>query len=138
MTDLENCTIAVIGLGYVGLPLAVHFGVGFDTIGLDLKESIVDNCKRHRDPTGEVSQKEFQRATRFHPTTDPSMLSKADFIIIAVPTPIDRARRPDLGPVESSSVTAGKYMKKGAVVIYESTVYPGVTEEVCVPILETH
>ncbi|MFO7748576.1 MAG: nucleotide sugar dehydrogenase [Desulfobacteraceae bacterium] len=138
MTDLENCTIAVIGLGYVGLPLAVHFGVGFDTIGLDLKESIVDNCKRHRDPTGEVSQKEFQRATRFHPTTDPSMLSKADFIIIAVPTPIDRARRPDLGPVESSSVTAGKYMKKGAVVIYESTVYPGVTEEVCVPILEKH
>ncbi|HKK90842.1 MAG TPA: nucleotide sugar dehydrogenase [Desulfobacteraceae bacterium] len=138
MTDLENCTIAVIGLGYVGLPLAVHFGVGFDTIGLDLKESIVDNCKRHRDPTGEVSPEEFQRAGRFHPTTDPSMLSKADFIIIAVPTPIDKARRPDLGPVESSSVTAGKYMKKGAVVIYESTVYPGVTEEVCVPILEKH
>ncbi|MCP4118766.1 MAG: nucleotide sugar dehydrogenase [Desulfobacteraceae bacterium] len=132
----KNIKIAVIGLGYVGLPLAVHFGVKFDTVGLDLKQSIIDNCNRRQDPTGEVSAEEFERAVHFTPTADPTMIKDADYIIVAVPTPIDKARRPDLGPVESSSVTAGRYMKKGAVVIYESTVYPGVTEEICVPILE--
>lgn len=138
MIDIEKSKIAVIGLGYVGLPLAVHFAARFETIGLDLKESIVEKCKRDEDPTGEVSKEEFEKALFFTPTTDPSKISDADFIIIAVPTPIDKARRPDLGPVESSSVTAGKYMKKGAVIIYESTVYPGVTEDICVPILEKH
>lgn len=128
--------IAVIGLGYVGLPLAVHFGVKFHTIGLDLKESIIENCKKHEDPTGEVSKQEFERAVSFYPTSDPSQISDADFIIVAVPTPIDHARRPDLKYMVSSSTTAGKYMKKGAVVVFESTVYPGVTEDVCVPILE--
>jgi len=132
----SNAKIAVIGLGYVGLPLAVHFGAIYETVGLDLKESIVKNCTRMEDPTGEVSVKEFERAVRFTPTSDPAMIRDADYIIIAVPTPIDKARRPDLGPVESSSLTAGRYMKKGAVVIFESTVYPGVTEEICVPILE--
>ncbi len=135
MTD-SNVKIAVIGLGYVGLPLAVHFGARYTTIGLDLKQSIVDNCARMTDPTGEVSVEEFKRAVHFTATADPAMIKDADFIIVAVPTPIDRARRPDLRPVESSSVTAGRYMKKGAVVIFESTVYPGVTEEICVPILE--
>ncbi len=128
--------IAVIGLGYVGLPLAVHFGEKFHTIGLDLKESIVANCKKFEDPTGEVSREGFEAATRFFPTSDPSAISNADYIIVAVPTPIDTARRPDLKYMESSSVTAGRYMKKGAIVIFESTVYPGVTEDVCVPILE--
>jgi len=128
--------IAVIGLGYVGLPLAVHFGEKFHTIGLDLKESIVANCKKFEDPTGEVSRQGFEAATRFFPTSDPSAISDADYIIVAVPTPIDKARRPDLKYMESSSMTAGKYMKKGAIVIFESTVYPGVTEDVCVPILE--
>ena len=131
-----NTKIAVIGLGYVGLPLAVHFGAKFHTTGLDLKEKIIENCKRFQDPTGEVDQAEFERARFFYPTSDPALISDADFIIVAVPTPIDRARRPDLGYMESSSATAGKYMKKGAVVIFESTVYPGVTEDVCVPILE--
>jgi UDP-N-acetyl-D-galactosamine dehydrogenase len=132
----KNSKIAVIGLGYVGLPLAVHFGAKFHTIGLDLKEKIIENCKKQQDPTGEVSKDEFERATFFYPTSDPSKISDADYIIVAVPTPIDRARRPDLKYMVSSSTTAGKYMKKGAIVIFESTVYPGVTEDVCVPILE--
>lgn len=132
----QNSKIAVIGLGYVGLPLAVHFGEKYDTIGFDLKTSIIENCKKMKDPTGEVSAEEFQRAVKFTPTTDPEMLGQADYIIVAVPTPIDKARRPDLFPVESASVIAGKYMKKGCIVIFESTVYPGVTEDICVPILE--
>lgn len=132
----KNSKIAVIGLGYVGLPLAVHFGAKFHTIGLDLKEKIIENCKRQKDPTGEVSKEEFEKAAFFFPTSDPSQISDADYIIVAVPTPIDRARRPDLKYMVSSSTTAGKYMKKGAIVIFESTVYPGVTEDVCVPILE--
>ena len=132
----DNTKIAIIGLGYVGLPLAVHFGVKFHTTGFDLKDNIIENCKRFEDPTGEVSKKDFEKASFFYPTSDPSKISDADYIIVAVPTPIDKARRPDLKYIESSSVTAGKYMKKGAVVIFESTVYPGVTEDVCVPILE--
>lgn len=132
----KNSKIAVIGLGYVGLPLAVHFGAKFHTIGLDLKEKIIENCKKQQDPTGEVSKEEFEKAAFFFPTSDPSQISDADYIIVAVPTPIDRARRPDLKYMISSSTTAGKYMKKGAIVIFESTVYPGVTEDVCVPILE--
>ena len=132
----QNSKIAVIGLGYVGLPLAVHFAEKFYTTGLDLKESIVENCRQHKDPTGEVSKEQFEKADFFFPTSDPSAISDADYIIVAVPTPIDKARRPDLQYIISSSETAGKYMKKGAVVVFESTVYPGVSEEICVPILE--
>ncbi|NOX32590.1 MAG: nucleotide sugar dehydrogenase [Deltaproteobacteria bacterium] len=128
--------IAVIGLGYVGLPLAVHFGEKFHTTGLDLKETIIENCKKYEDPTGEVSRQEFETAKLFFPTSDPSRISDADYIVVAVPTPIDHARRPDLNYMESSSETVGQHMKKGAVVIFESTVYPGVTEDICVPILE--
>lgn len=132
----KNTKIAVIGLGYVGLPLAVHFGMKFHTIGLDLKTSIIENCKNHEDPTGEVEKEQFEASTHFYPTTEASDIKDADYIVVAVPTPIDKARRPDLKYMESSSVTVGRYMKKGAVVIFESTVYPGVTEDVCVPILE--
>jgi UDP-N-acetyl-D-glucosamine/UDP-N-acetyl-D-galactosamine dehydrogenase len=132
----DNYKIAVVGLGYVGLPLAIHFGEKYSTVGFDLKSSIVDNCRVHRDPTGEVSQEEFQRAVKFTATTDPQMMGDADFIIVAVPTPIDHAKRPDLTPVEGAARTVGRVMKKGAIVIFESTVYPGVTEDVCVPILE--
>lgn len=132
----ENTKIAVIGLGYVGLPLAVYFGTKFSTIGLDLKESIIENCKKQIDPTGEVSSTQFKNSIFFLPTSDPSTISDADFIIVAVPTPIDKARRPDLEYMISSSTTVGKYMKKGALIVYESTVYPGVTEDVCIPILE--
>lgn len=134
---VEHYKVAVIGLGYVGLPLAVHFGRKYDTVGFDVKEKIIENCKNMNDPTGEVNKSLFKKATRFMATTDPMHLSKADFIIVAVPTPIDSARRPDLVYVESAARTAGKYMKKGAVVVFESTVYPGVTEEICVPILES-
>jgi len=132
----KDTKIAVIGLGYVGLPLAVHFGAKVHTTGLDLKESIIENCKKFEDPTGEVSIEEFKNAKFFHPTSNPADISEADYIIVAVPTPIDKARRPDLKFMESSSTTVGKHMKKGVIVIFESTVYPGVTEDVCVPILE--
>ncbi len=131
-----NTKIAVIGLGYVGLPLAIHFAAKFHTTGLDLKTDIIENCKKFQDPTGEVSTEEFEKAKLFYPTSDPSQISDADYIIVAVPTPIDKARRPDLKYMEGSSTTVGKFMKKGAVVIFESTVYPGVTEDICVPILE--
>ncbi|WP_020589542.1 nucleotide sugar dehydrogenase [Desulfobacter curvatus] len=132
----KDTKIAVVGLGYVGLPLAVHFGTKYQTIGFDLKQSIVDNSLAHKDPTGEVSKEEFESAIYFTPTTDPKLISDADIIVVAVPTPIDKARRPDLYPVESASRTVGEVMKKGCIVVFESTVYPGVTEDICVPILE--
>lgn len=133
---IKDIKIAVVGLGYVGLPLAVHFGTKYQTIGFDLKQSIVDNSLAQKDPTGEVSKKEFENAAYFTPTTDPGRMSEADIIVVAVPTPIDNARQPDLYPVESASRTVGKVMKQGCIVVFESTVYPGVTEEICVPILE--
>ncbi|EIM63602.1 nucleotide sugar dehydrogenase [Desulfobacter postgatei] len=133
---IKDIKIAVVGLGYVGLPLAVHFGTKYQTIGFDLKQSIVDNSLAHKDPTGEVSKEEFENAAYFTPTTDPGRMSEADIIVVAVPTPIDNARQPDLYPVESASRTVGKVMKQGCIVVFESTVYPGVTEEICVPILE--
>ncbi len=132
----KDTKIAVVGLGYVGLPLAIHFGTKYQTIGFDLKQAIVDNSLAHKDPTGEVSTEEFEKAVKFTPTTDPERMSEADIIVVAVPTPIDNARQPDLFPVESASRTVGKVMKKGCIVVFESTVYPGVTEEICVPILE--
>ncbi len=128
--------VAVVGLGYVGLPLAVEFGKKYDTIGYDLSTEKIDSYRRFCDPTGEVSTDDLKAATRLKVTTDPSELSKADFIIVAVPTPVDEAHIPDFSPLVGSSTTVGRYMKKGATVVYESTVYPGATEEVCIPILE--
>jgi UDP-N-acetyl-D-galactosamine dehydrogenase len=132
----ENTIVGVIGLGYVGLPVAVEFGKKYATIGYDVKVRSIEAYKKHTDPTGELSADELMAADQITYTTDPTALSKADFIIVAVPTPIDNARQPDLSPLKSATETAGRYMKKGAVVVYESTVYPGTTEEVCVPILE--
>ena len=129
-------TVAVLGLGYVGLPVAVAFGRQRPTIGYDLSRKRVENLKHRVDATGEVSGAELGEAKFWHPTNDPAELRHADFIIVAVPTPINAARKPDLRPLESASETVGRYMKAGATVIYESTVYPGCTEEVCVPILE--
>ena len=131
-------TIAVVGLGYVGLPLAVEFGKKYDTIGYDLSEAKIANYRNYCDPTGEVSTEDLKSATRLTVSTDPTTLSKADFIIVAVPTPVDEAHIPDFSPLVGSSTTVGKYMKKGAIVVYESTVYPGATEEVCIPLLEKH
>lgn len=132
----EPPTIAVIGLGYVGLPLAVEFGKHYPTIGYDLKAKSISAYQQHVDPTGELSETQLKAATHIEYTTDPKKIGSADFIIVAVPTPIDNARQPDLSPLKSASETAGRYMKEKAVVVYESTVYPGATEEVCVPILE--
>ena len=129
-------TIAVIGLGYVGLPLAVEFGKKQKTVGFDLHQEKVDAYARHVDPTGEVSSEDLKAAVHLTCSTDPKVISEADFIIVAVPTPVDEAHQPDFTPLVKSSESVGKYMKKGAIVVYESTVYPGATEEVCIPILE--
>jgi UDP-N-acetyl-D-galactosamine dehydrogenase len=129
-------TVAVVGLGYVGLPLAVAFGKKLRTIGFDLSAEKVENYRRHLDPTGEVSGEELRAATRLTVTTDPAQLAAADIIVVAVPTPVDTVRQPDFGPLIGASTTVGKHMKNGAIVVYESTVYPGATEEVCIPVLE--
>jgi UDP-N-acetyl-D-glucosamine/UDP-N-acetyl-D-galactosamine dehydrogenase len=129
-------TIAVIGLGYVGLPLAIEFGKKFRTIGYDYSAEKVASFKKHIDITGEVSKEQFLDSKQLEVTSDPALVSEASFFIIAVPTPVDDAHRPDFGALVSSSTTVGKYMKKGSTVVYESTVYPGATEEVCIPILE--
>jgi len=128
--------VAVIGLGYVGLPLAVEFGKKFETIGYDLSETKIAHYRNHRDPMGEVGTDDLKAATRLTVTTDPSRIAAADFIIVAVPTPVDIAHIPDFSPLASSSATVGRHMKTGAIVVYESTVYPGATEEICIPILE--
>ena len=132
----ESPIIAVVGLGYVGLPLAVEFGKRFPTIGFDLSQRKVDAYRRFEDPTGEVSSEQLRAATLLNCTTDGAALKDADFIVVAVPTPIDDARRPDFFPLVSSSETVGRHLKRGAIVVYESTVYPGATEEICVPVLE--
>jgi UDP-N-acetyl-D-galactosamine dehydrogenase len=129
-------TVAVVGLGYVGLPVAVAFGRERTCIGYDLSGRRIQNLSQFIDATGEVPTAELLSAKYFTPTADPSELARADFIIVAVPTPINAARQPDFGPLEAASETVGRHMKRGATVIYESTVYPGATEEVCVPILE--
>jgi UDP-N-acetyl-D-galactosamine dehydrogenase len=142
MTPLpQNSILAVIGLGYVGLPLAVEFGRKFKTIGFDLSQAKIDAYNRHIDPTGEVTAEDLKAVVRdggLEPTTDPHRIASADFLIVAVPTPVDAAHQPDFSPLIGASTSVGKHMKRGAVVIYESTVYPGATEEVCVPVLEKH
>ena len=130
--------VAVVGLGYVGLPLAVEFGKKYQTIGYDLSEAKVASYKKFFDPTGEVSTEALKAAKLLSMSTDPATIAEADLIIVAVPTPVDEAHIPDFSPLVGSSTTVGKYMKKGAVVVYESTVYPGATEEVCIPLLEQH
>lgn len=128
--------VAVIGLGYVGLPLAVAFGRLMPTIGFDLSAQKIAQCRQHIDPSGTVTESDMRAALQLSYTTDPADLAAADVIIIAVPTPIDAARKPDFGPLIDASESLGKHLKRGATVIYESTVYPGATEEVCIPVLE--
>ena len=134
----SNPTIAIVGLGYVGLPLAVEFGKRFHTIGFDLSATKITAYNECRDPTGEVSTDNLRAAAKLECTTDPRRLASADFLIVAVPTPVDAAHQPDFGPLIGAPPTVGQHMKRGAVVIYESTVYPGATEEVCIPVLEKH
>jgi UDP-N-acetyl-D-galactosamine dehydrogenase len=131
-----STVVGVVGLGYVGLPLAVEFGRVFTTIGFDMNEKKIGHYRNFIDPTGEVSSEALRAATRLRVTADPAELKAADFVIVAVPTPIDNARLPDFGPLIGASRTVGQNLKKGAIVVYESTVYPGATEEVCIPVLE--
>ena len=130
--------VAVVGLGYVGMPLAVEFGKKRTTIGFDLSSSKIESYKKYIDPTGELSTAELRAAERLSVSTDPAALADAKYIVVAVPTPVDAAHNPDFTPLAGASKTVGQHMKKGAIVIFESTVYPGATEEVCIPILEQH
>jgi UDP-N-acetyl-D-galactosamine dehydrogenase len=129
-------TLAVIGLGYVGLPLVVEFGKQMRTIGFDIAKHKVEACRRGTDPSRELSDEEMALATHALYTDDPALLGEADIIIVAVPTPVDEAHIPDFRPLVGASTSAGRHLKKGAIVVYESTVYPGATEEVCIPVLE--
>lgn len=136
-SKLKESKIAIIGLGYVGLPLAVEFGKhNFTVIGYDINTSRVKDLRKGFDYTNEVSKKELESATSVHYTSDENELESADIYIITVPTPIDVFKKPDLRPLESASILVGKYLSKGNIVIYESTVFPGCTEEICVPLLE--
>lgn len=128
--------VAVIGLGYVGLPLALQFAKHFPTVGYDISETKIIAYRNMFDPSNEVSLEEFQDAYLFEPTTDILAINDADFIIIAMPTPVDQNNVPDFECLISASELVGANMKAGAIVIYESTVYPGATEEVCIPVLE--
>jgi UDP-N-acetyl-D-galactosamine dehydrogenase len=128
--------VGVVGLGYVGLPLAVAFGKKFPTIGYDLSAEKVSAYRAQHDPTGQVTQSVFREAKFLECTTDPGQLRRAEVIVVSVPTPVDNTHMPDFGPLRSASETVGSTMQQGATVVFESTVYPGATEEVCVPILE--
>ena len=136
MNQLLQAKIAIIGLGYVGLPLAVEFGKKYTTVGFDLKEERVVALKAGTDVTMEVDIHELSEAKHLHFTSSPQEMANCNVFIIAVPTPIDNAKRPDLRYLESASQIVGPLLKRGDYVIYESTVYPGATEEVCVPILQ--
>jgi len=135
---VPNLTIAVVGLGYVGLPLAVEFGKRYRTIGFDLSAAKIAAYRQFNDPTGEVSSDELRAAKGLEVTTDAASLREADFVVVAVPTPVDDAHQPDFTPLLGASESVGRNLKRGAVVVFESTVYPGATEEICVPVIERH
>ena len=136
LPTLDQVRIAVIGLGYVGLPLAVAFGRTFPTLGFDINSKRVSELRDHQDHTLEVSADELRDTPQLDFSDDPAALAGCNVFIVTVPTPIDDYKRPDLHPLESASRTVGRAIGKGAVAIYESTVYPGATEETCVPIIE--
>ncbi len=134
--NIKNQKIALIGLGYVGLPLAVEFGKVRPVLGFDINDARIAELRSDRDTTLEVATEDLVAATQLEYSSDRRKLEECGIFIVTVPTPIDTANRPDLSPLIRASETVGKSMKAGAIVIYESTVYPGCTEEVCVPILE--
>ncbi|MDH3978178.1 MAG: Vi polysaccharide biosynthesis UDP-N-acetylglucosamine C-6 dehydrogenase TviB, partial [Gammaproteobacteria bacterium] len=135
MWKLENSKVAIIGLGYVGLPLAVEFGKHFDTIGFDINKSRIAELQSGHDSTLEVSDEELKEAVRLVYAEELEVLRSCNIYIVTVPTPIDSAKRPDLSALLGASRTIGQVLGKGDIVIYESTVYPGATEEDCAPIL---
>jgi UDP-N-acetyl-D-galactosamine dehydrogenase len=132
----DETRVAVIGLGYVGLPLAVGFGRQLPTLGFDINKARVAELKEHRDHTLETTPEELKATKLLRVSSDPADLRDCNVFVVTVPTPIDDAKRPDLSPLESASRTVGKAIRPGGVVVFESTVYPGATEEVCVPIIE--
>jgi UDP-N-acetyl-D-galactosamine dehydrogenase len=132
---LTNVT-AVIGLGYVGLPLVVEFGKHGRTIGFDIAKNKVAACQAGTDPSRELSDADMALAVFAEYTSNPADLAQADIIIVAVPTPVDQAKIPDFRPLIGASTSVGRHLKRGAIVVYESTVYPGATEDVCIPVLE--
>lgn len=134
--NIENQKIALIGLGYVGLPLAVEFGKVRPVLGFDINDTRITELRNGKDSTLEVTSEDLAATTQLEYSSDRNMLADCGIFIVTVPTPIDTANRPDLTPIIKASEVVGKAMKSGSVVIYESTVYPGCTEEVCVPILE--
>ena len=136
MPDMNEVQIGIIGLGYVGLPLAVEFSRKFPTTGFDLKEQRIEELRQGHDSTREVTDEELGKAKNLQFSNNIEELESCNVFIIAVPTPIDAYKRPDLAPLEGASRTVAKVLRQGDVVIYESTVYPGATEEVCIPILE--
>ena len=133
---LKDARIGIIGLGYVGLPLAVEFGKHFDTLGFDINPQRITELKAGQDRTHEVSTGELAEAKRLHFSVEAAALADRNVFIITVPTPVDADRRPDFTPLVKASQTVGHALKAGDLVIYESTVYPGATEEICVPELE--
>ena len=135
---IRNCSmkVGVVGLGYVGLPLAVEFGKKYDTVGFDVKKNRLEMLRKGIDVTLETSSEDLKASTRLVYSDEVDSLRDRDIIIVAVPTPVDRYNRPDLTPLYRASETVGKALRKGMIVVYESTVYPGCTEEECVPVLE--
>jgi UDP-N-acetyl-D-galactosamine dehydrogenase len=136
MQQLENTRIAIVGLGYVGLPLAVEFGRRYDTVGFDIRAARVEELRAGHDHTLEVDAAELAAATRLRFSAQLDGIRGCNVYIVTVPTPIDAAKRPDLTPLVKASESLGQVLKRGDIVVYESTVYPGCTEEVCIPILE--
>jgi UDP-N-acetyl-D-galactosamine dehydrogenase len=136
MSEPRIAGVGIVGLGYVGLPLALAFGRKFRTVGYDLSVEKVRAYREQEDPTGQIARSAFEEAKLASWTSDPAELGSAEVIVVAVPTPIDSARLPDFGPLRAATETVGAVMRRGATVVFESTVYPGVTEELCVPILE--
>jgi len=136
MLQLSELKIAIIGLGYVGLPLAVEFGKKVPVVGFDIHQKRIDELQNGQDHTLEVSPEELKQATHLSYTTNLQQLADCNFFIVTVPTPIDEFKQPDLTPLVKASESITKVLKKGDVVVYESTVYPGATEEVCIPVLE--
>mgnify|MGYP000922533502 CR=1 FL=1 len=136
LPPLADVRIAIIGLGYVGLPLAAYMARHYPVLGFDIAKGRIEELQQGTDRTGEVTAGEFRAARNLSFSSDPKDLASANMFIVTVPTPIDEANRPDLSPLEGASRTVGAALKRGDIVVYESTVYPGATEEVCVPILE--
>ena len=136
MLQLSDLKIAIIGLGYVGLPLAVEFGKQLPVVGFDIQQKRIQELQSGQDHTLEVSSEELQQATHLSYSANLDDLSSCNFFIVTVPTPIDEFKQPDLTPLIKASTSIGKVLKKGDIVVYESTVYPGATEEACIPVLE--